>query len=141
MTTLNGDWSGVNGSKRASLGGLETHNVVAAIDVDGLAGNAGAAVGKQERGGGADFGGFDVALQRSSLDLRLQHVSKSGDAARSQRLDWSGRDGIHADCFRSEIVSQVANGRFQGGFRYAHDVVPGHDFFRAIVGKRDDSAA
>ena len=41
---------------------LEAHDVVAAIDVDGLAGDAGATVGQQEGGGRTDFGGIDVAL-------------------------------------------------------------------------------
>jgi hypothetical protein len=56
---------------------LKPHDVVAAIDVEGLAGDARAAVGKQECGGSADFRGIDVALQRSSLDVSLQHVAES----------------------------------------------------------------
>src|ERR1700736_486623 len=69
---------------------LKTHDVVAAVDIDGFASNAGAAVGKQECGGSADFRGIDVALQWSSLDVSLQHVAESGDAARRQRFNGPG---------------------------------------------------
>jgi hypothetical protein len=55
---------------------LEAHDVIAAIDVDGFASDAGAAVGKQKRGGRAHFRGFNVALQGRPLYLGFQHVAK-----------------------------------------------------------------
>src|SRR6266404_2973879 len=41
---------------------LEAHDVVAAVDVQSFAGDAGAGIGEEEGGGGAYFGGVDVAF-------------------------------------------------------------------------------
>src|SRR5712691_2470808 len=124
-----------------AVNGLETHDVVAAVDVNGFAGYTGAGVGEEEGGGGADFGGVDVALQRGPLGLHLEHVAETGDAARGQRFDGTGGDGVDANILGAEIVGEIAHRGFQRGFGYAHDVVARDNFFRSVVGEGDDAAA
>jgi hypothetical protein len=59
----------------------ESHDVVAAIDVDRFAGNAGSSIGEQERSGSANLSGIDIALQRGALCLHFEHVPETADAS------------------------------------------------------------
>lgn len=56
---------------------LESHDVVTAIDVDGLAGNCCAQVGSQKQRRVTDFTGIHIALQWCPLGMAFQHVSQS----------------------------------------------------------------
>src|SRR6185312_12570389 len=63
------------------------------------------------------------------------------DAARGQRADGAGGDGVDADVFRAEIPCQVADGGFQRRLGQRHHVVIGDDLFRGVIGERHDAAA
>src|SRR6476660_8164159 len=51
---------------------LETHDVVAAIHVNGFAGNSGTRAGQQERGGAADFSRINIAPERSAIGVGFE---------------------------------------------------------------------
>src|SRR5207244_12386078 len=59
----------------------ETHDVVATIDVNGLAGDGGARVGKQERSRIADFAWIHIAFQRGAFGLHFKHFTEIRDTA------------------------------------------------------------
>src|SRR6185312_400269 len=63
------------------------------------------------------------------------------DAARGQRADGAGGDGVDADVFRAEIPCQVADGGFQRRLGQRHHVVIGDDLFRGVIRQRHDAAA
>src|SRR6266403_351254 len=119
----------------------ETHDVVAAIDVNRFAGDARACVGKQEGGSSAYLGRVDIALQGCAIGMRLEHVAQPSDGSRGKRLDGPRGNGIDANALRPQVECQIAHARFQCGFGYAHHVVSRHNFFRAVVGHRNDAAA
>ena len=73
---------------------LESHNVVAAIDVNGFTGDAGSAGREKESGGGADFASVNVAAERSAFGVALEHVAEAGNAAGRERLERSRGDGV-----------------------------------------------
>ena len=61
----------------------QSHDAIAAIDVDRLAGDAAGEVAEQVEGGGAEVLGLDVAAQRRFLRGVLAQVVEAGDARRS----------------------------------------------------------
>src|ERR1700731_3967753 len=71
----------------------------------------------------------------------LQHLSETADAAGSERLNWSGRNAVDPDFFRTEIVGKIARARFETGLGYAHHVVVRHNLLRAVIGHGDDAAS
>src|ERR1700722_226854 len=78
---------------------LKSHDVVAAIDVNHLAGDAAAGIGGEEPSGAANFADLHVAPHGGALGVGLVHVAEAGDAARGEGFDRSGRDRVHADIF------------------------------------------
>src|SRR5258708_7469277 len=97
-------------------------------------------VGQEEERGIAHFFDGDIAPKRRVQFIPLQDVAKISDAARSERLDGAGGDGIHADLSLAEIFSNVSYAGLEGGLCDAHYVVVGHHFFGAVVGKREHGA-
>src|SRR5271166_993697 len=81
----------------AKIGQTQTtskpHDVVAAVDVEGLAGYPASGVTGEEHGGRGDLTHIHIAPQGSPFGLLLQHLAKAGDATRGKGLDWTGRDG------------------------------------------------
>jgi len=75
---------------------LKAHDVVTAIHVDCLAGDSRAEIGTQEQGRVTHFLHVHVAFQGRVFGMCLHHQAQIADAARSQRLDWTGRYGIDA---------------------------------------------
>ena len=71
----------------------------------------------------------------------FQHGREPADSARGQRLHRAGGNAVHADFFRAEIVGKITRAGFETGLGHAHHVVMRHDFFRAVIGHRDDAAA
>src|SRR6266850_6620471 len=86
----------------------ETHDVVAAIDVNRLAGNAGTCIGKQEGGSSAYLGRVHVAFQRRAVGMRLEHVAQPCDGTRGKRLDGPRGNGIDANALWPQVVCQIA---------------------------------
>src|SRR5258708_30712753 len=119
---------------------LKSHDVIAAIDVNSFAGDAGAAGREKEGGGGADFASVHVAAERRAFGVPLEHVAESGNATGGERFEWTGGDSVDTNILGAQVAGEITNAGFERGFRYAHDVVFGNDFFRAEVAERDDSA-
>src|SRR5436309_7476024 len=71
------------------LGISETHDVIAAIDVNNLTSDPRACIGREKYSGAADFVDVHIALQRGAFGVGFQHVSEAGDAARGKRFDRS----------------------------------------------------
>src|SRR6266404_8724639 len=67
---------GINALRDCSPTRSETHDVIAAIDVNRFAGDARACVGKQEGGRSADLGRVNIAFQRRAVGMRLEHVAQ-----------------------------------------------------------------
>src|SRR5262245_11691579 len=61
--------------------GLKTHDVVAAVHVNGFTSDPGAGLGEQKRRRRTYLSGVHVALERRPLGVGLQHVAQVRDAA------------------------------------------------------------
>ncbi len=71
----------------------------------------------------------------------IDHFADTGYSAGSQCLDRPGRNRIHANVLRTEVVRQIADGGFQRGLGHTHDIVVRHDTLCAEIGQRDDRPA
>src|SRR5882724_353029 len=120
---------------------LKSHNVVAAIDVNGFTSDAGSAGREKECGGGADFASVNVAAERSAFGVALEHVAEAGNAASGERFERTCGDSVDTNILGAQVAGEITNAGLERGFRDAHDVVFWNDFFRAKVAERDDSAA
>src|SRR6516164_4202805 len=121
--------------------GLETHDVVAAVYIDGFAGNGGGEVAGEVECEAADFGLVDVAVKRSALGVRLHHLAQVADAARGERLDRACGDGVYANVLRSEIPGEIARGGLKSRLCDGHYVVVGNYFLSGVVTERHDASA
>src|SRR5690348_8284600 len=106
--------------------GLHADDMIAAVDVVGLAGDAGGKVGKEVDAGSADLLDRDVALQRCVVLVPLQYVAEVADAARRERLDGARRNRVDTDVAAAEIDREITYRRFERGLGDAHHVVVGH---------------
>ena len=86
----------------ARHGGLKSHDVVAAVDVDGFAGDAAGEVDARKTAVSPTSTGSTLRLQRSALGVVLHHLAQVADAAGGQRLDGAGGDGVDADLFGAQ---------------------------------------
>src|SRR3712207_9473820 len=75
---------------------LESHDVVAAVHVEDFAGDAGGERAEEEERGVADLARLDVAAQRRALCVVAQHDVHVADAARGERVQGAGADGVDA---------------------------------------------
>src|SRR4029077_9098130 len=66
----------------ATVNLLEPHDVVAAIDVNGFAGDSRTAIRQQECARGTHLRSIYVSFQRGSFGMRFQHLSETGNTAR-----------------------------------------------------------
>src|SRR5579859_7767589 len=112
---------------------LKSHDVVAAVDVNSFTGDAGTAGREEERGGGADFAGVNIAAERRTFGVALEHVAEAGDAACGERFEWTRGDGVDTNILRAEVTGEITDAGFERSLCNAHDVVFGHDFFGAKI--------
>ena len=89
----------------------DSHDVVAAIDVDHFSGDRRRHRAAEKQRGVADFARIDIPAQWRFLGGMLQHRAEVSDAARGERLDRARTDGIDADVARPEIVCQITGAR------------------------------
>src|SRR3712207_8437038 len=82
---------------------LESHDVEAAVHVEDFAGDAGGERAEEEEGGVADLARLDVAAQGGALGVVAQHHAQVADAARGERVDRAGADGVDADVLPAEV--------------------------------------
>src|SRR5204863_10019052 len=102
-------WSSRARSARSS----HPHNLIAAIDINDLAGDRSGAIAPDKDTGLAQLGGVATAFQRRAFLVMFEHRCEPADPARGQRLNWSGRNAIHADFLWSKIVSEITRARFK----------------------------
>src|ERR1700738_1885377 len=80
---------------------LQPHDVVPAIDVQHLAGDAARHRRDEKEGGVGDLLQFDVATERGSLGVVVEHRRKTFDAAGGEGVQRAGGDGVHANVLRA----------------------------------------
>src|SRR5258707_8972707 len=114
-----------------SRGRLETHDVIAAINVNGFAGNSGASFGEEEDGSSSDFGRIDIALERRAIGVCFEHFAEIGNPSRRECLVRAGGNGIAAITPRAEFFRGKTDSGFQAGLGHTHAVELRTDFFRA----------
>src|SRR5437764_14054798 len=85
----------------------DAHNVEAAVDVDGAAGDAAAKVAAQEDRCVAKLGGVGGTAQWRALRRDLEHACEAADAACREGTDRSRGDGVDAHTQGPKIVRQV----------------------------------
>lgn len=120
---------------------LKPHDVIAAVHVEGFAGDGAGQVGGEEEGCAADFELVNVAVERGAVGVGLEHVAEGSDAAGGQGLDGTGGDGVDANISGAEVPGKIADGGFKRGLGDAHDIVVGDDLLGAEVSEGDDAAA
>src|SRR6266404_9815268 len=84
------------------MAGSKSHNVVAAVYVEGFARNSRSKIGRKEQGGIPHFFRLYVPFERCTFSVMLQHKTKIAHAARGQGLDGAGGDGIDPDVLRAD---------------------------------------
>src|SRR6185437_1854979 len=119
----------------------EPHDVVAAVDVDGFSGDAGAGVGSQKHAGVSNFFDLHITAEGRAFRMSLQHVTQTGDTAGGESLDRARRDGVDPNFLRSKVAGEIADGALQSGFGDGHHVVMRDNFLRAKVGHGHDASA
>src|SRR5256885_13245065 len=95
---------------------LESHNVVAAIDVNGFTCDAGAAGREKECGSGADFASVNVATERSAFGVAPEHVPEAGYAAGGERFERALRDGVDTYMLGAEVAGEITHAGLERGF-------------------------
>src|SRR3984957_9588804 len=101
----------------------ETHDVVAAIDVNHFAGDGACQAACQIECRPADFQLIDVAVQGSAIAVRFEHLAQSTHSTSSQRLDGTGGDCVDANVLGAQLEREVAHRRFERRFCESHHVV------------------
>src|SRR4051812_2560196 len=82
----------------------KSHDVVAAVHVDGLTGDPGAEIGGEKQRGIANFPGLHISFQRRMFGVVLHHCAEIAHAAGRQSLDRPSRDGIHPNLLLSQTI-------------------------------------
>ncbi len=80
-------------------------------------------------------------MEGGTLFYGVEDLREVADAAGGEGFDGTGGDGVDSDVLGSERGGEVADGGFERGLGYAHDVVVGEDLGRAVVGEGDDGTA
>src|SRR6266852_8284335 len=92
------------------VGMLHPDNVIAAVDVVNLAGNAAREIREEIYRGIADLLDRHSAPQRRIVLVPFEDVAKVADPRRRQRLDRTRGDGVDADVLLAQIGSKIAYG-------------------------------
>ena len=79
---------------------------------------------------------FDCALRWEAKHLQGMRMPNSPRA-----LIGTGVHEGTAAFDRAQVGGQIAHGRFESGFGYAHHVVVGHHLLRAVIGQGDQASA
>jgi hypothetical protein len=115
-------------------------HVIAAVDMDDLAGGAGAVVRAQPDRGAADRLQRGVGAQ-GGVRLGMAERAGAADGGPGEGLHRAGRDRVDADALRAKVIGQIAHGGFQRGLGHAHHVVVRRHPVRALEGQGDERAA
>src|SRR5690606_27916817 len=93
---------------------LHPHDIVTAVHMDHFAGDSAGQGTDQEQGGVRHFGGIRRFAERRTLLDDVQHGIEVLHALGRQGADRAGRDGVHPDSRRPQVVSQIADAGLQG---------------------------
>src|SRR5882724_3731956 len=123
------------------FGAQHADDVIAAVDVVNLAGDAGRQLAQEIESGAADIFGRDVALQRRVELVPFENIAKIADARRRQGLDRARGDGVDPDVLAAEVGGHIADAGFERRLGHAHDIVMRHHALGAVVGEGEQAAA
>ena len=113
-----------------------SENVIAAVDVQRLAGHRRAVGAGQKHAGGADFLDRDQPARRRAIRDPFHQIIEIGNAGGGAGRQRPGADRVHADAARSEFGRHIAHRRFERRLDRSHDPVILDD----LVGARDSSS-
>src|SRR5262249_33544680 len=118
-----------------------THDVEAAIDIDGLARAQARAVARQGRDGDPDRVDRDARARRHPARGMAGYVDELADSDRGSRLQRAGRDDMNANAFLAQFTSKIAAGRLERRLDGAHEVVVLDDLVGAVIAHREKRPA
>src|SRR5439155_18629848 len=99
-------------TERKRKSGSHAHDLVTAIDVNDLTSDRRSTVACQENSGRPQLSGIATAFQWRAFLIMFQHGRKPADAASCEGLNGSGRNAIHANFFRPQIVRKITHTGF-----------------------------
>src|SRR5215217_2631754 len=117
------------------------HYLIAAVDVNDLAGDRCGGVTGQKNSCRAELRRITTTFQWRALLVMLQHRRKPADATSSQCLNRTCRYAVHANFFGPKIVRQVTRAGFETCLGYSHNIVVRHDLFCSVIGHCHDAAS
>ena len=94
-------------------------------------------LGEQEGPGSAHFVVGNIASQWGHVFVEGQHLVDAGGGA-SQCFERAGAEGVDPNTTGSQVIGQVADGRFQCCLADSHHVVAGDTFFATKIGHGGD---
>jgi hypothetical protein len=115
--------------------------MLAAVDVDHLAGNPGRLRARQETGGLGDVRGIADARKRHAGQIVIQHRAGIGDARDQFRFDDSGPDAVDADTDPAQFIGGQRHHVVDGGVGRAVGAEPAVDGGGGDGGDRHEGAA
>ena len=114
------------------------HHVVAAVEVQDFAGDAGRHVREQKRAALAGFFVRDIAAQRGHRFVQAEHFVDAGAAA-GDGLQRAGAERVDAHARGAQVVRQVLHDRIERRLADAHHVVARHRPLAAEIGERQNA--
>src|SRR5262245_39589277 len=120
---------------------LPGDDAVAGVHHHHFAGHAARQVGEEEQAGMADLLLGDVAPERRTLGVLLQHVGEAANPTRRQGADRTGGDRVHADVARPELERELSHALLEDRLGAAHHVVGGDGPLGGEVGEGHDARA
>src|SRR5262249_20114670 len=100
--------------------GQSIHDVVAAIDVDGVPVDHTGAIGCEKGSYTTDVLDADELACRRLLGRLGKQLVEGGKAGRGARLQRARRDGVHADALGPKLGSHVADARLERSLHWPH---------------------
>src|SRR6266704_380874 len=120
---------------------LHSHDVVAGVNKENLAGDGAGERTTWEESCIAHLALLDIAAQWSRYFHLIAKTREASNAARSKRVERSGRNCVDANVVLTQFKGQVAHVTFKGRLGDGHDVILGHDTLARHVGKSHNAAA
>src|SRR6266446_5634944 len=124
-----------------SLSRASPEDVVAAVDINRVAGHCTSVGAGEENAGGADLGDRDQPARRRALRHPRHQRVEIGDARGGAGGERAWADSVHADALGAELDGEVAHRRFECGLDRPHDSVILDDLVRAMVAHGEDRSA
>jgi immune inhibitor A len=117
------------------------HDVHAAVDVQRLARHPPCVRRREKRAGVAHVHDVDQLADRGALRGLVEEQVEILQAGCSPGLERPGRNGVHPDVARAELVGEIARAGLERGLHRPHDVVVRHDLARAVIAHGEERPA